>query len=205
MAITTYAELQTAVLSWLTRSGDTDLATYVPDFVTLCEAQVNRVLRVREMETSENLTVNAQSVALPTGYMQTRRLYLNTSPISFLEYVSPEVFWTDWSYSSDQPKVFSIEGDNLLFGPTPSSSYTGKILFWKRLDITASAHSLFTRHPDLYLYGSLVKAEPFIRNDERMPLWKAQFAEVLAEIKAADIKDRHSGGGLRAKSDAVGF
>jgi hypothetical protein len=45
MAITTNAELESALAGWLDRS---DLTARIPDFVTLCEARVNRKLRVRE-------------------------------------------------------------------------------------------------------------------------------------------------------------
>ena len=205
MAISTYANLQTAVLSWLTRSGDTALSAYVPDFIVLCEAEINRVLRVREMEASADLTVSAQSVTLPTGYMQMRRLFLYISPYTPLEYVTPDRFWTGYAVSTGQPTVYTIEGDNILFGPTPDTTYTGKCLYWQRQDITTSAHLLFTRNPDLYLFGSLVKAEPFIRNDERLPLWKSQYAEAVDQIAQASNKDRHSGSPLRSRPDTLGM
>ena len=58
MAITTYAELQTAIANWLARD---DLTTYLPDFITLFEAAANRRLRVRQMETTATLTPSSGS------------------------------------------------------------------------------------------------------------------------------------------------
>ena len=48
MAITTYAELQTAVKNWSKRN---DLDSIIPDFIRLAELRVNRNLRIRKMET----------------------------------------------------------------------------------------------------------------------------------------------------------
>jgi hypothetical protein len=55
MAITTYAELKTAIASWLDRS---DLTSTIPDFITLFEAVANRRLRVRQMEKTITLGGN---------------------------------------------------------------------------------------------------------------------------------------------------
>src|SRR5262245_15894630 len=71
MAITTYAQLQTAIASWLARS---DLTATIADFITLFEAAANRRLRVRQMETSTNLTPSSGAATLPTDYLAWRRL-----------------------------------------------------------------------------------------------------------------------------------
>ena len=42
MAITTYAELKTAIANWLNRE---DLTSVIPDFISLAEADFNRKLR----------------------------------------------------------------------------------------------------------------------------------------------------------------
>lgn len=203
MAISTYAELQSAAANWL---ADTSLTSRIVEFIALGEAEIMRILRVREMETSADLTINAQSIALPTGYVAARRIYITTSPPAFLDYWAPESFWSDSIASeSGQPSAYTIEGDNFIFGPTPDTTYTGKCLYWKRLDISSSAHSLFTRNPDLYLYATLKQAEMFLVNDERVGLWSAGFDRALAQIMKADIKDRHSGGSLKARSDTLGY
>ena len=46
MAITTYAQLQTAAASWLDR---TDLTATIPEFIELAEARFNRVIRQPDM------------------------------------------------------------------------------------------------------------------------------------------------------------
>jgi hypothetical protein len=43
-------------------------------------------------------------------------------------------------------------------------------------------NGLFIRHPDLYLYGTLVETAPYYEHDERLPLWEQRFTQAIAEI-----------------------
>ena len=203
MAISTLAELRTAIQNWLIRT-DATVTDRQDEFIALAEAEINRVLRVRQMESSTNLTVSSQEVAVPTGFMAMRRLFLNTTPKQIVSYMPPEEFWSRWSGSDTaRPLNYTLEAENIVFGPSPDSSYTGKILYYKRVDITASAHTLFTQNPDLYLYGALVASAGFLRGrhlPEFLPVWQGFYAKALAQIKEADIKDRHSGSVMQARA-----
>ena len=70
MAISTYAELQTAVGNWLARS---DLTSRIPEFIDLGEARINRILRSRSMitEATLNPSTTLKTLALPSGWMET--------------------------------------------------------------------------------------------------------------------------------------
>jgi len=189
MAISTYAELQTAVSNWLDRS---DLSSRVPEFISLAESRIARKLRIREMETESDVSIVAgtRTAALPTGFREVRRVYLNTNPITDLEYMASPDYWKRYaSTNTGKPVVFTIEGSNLVFGPIPDAAYTAKVLHYKALDALAtSAHGVFTANPDVYLYGSLLAAEPFLKNDKRVQLWKAMFDEALMELEAQNSK-----------------
>ena len=67
MAITSYAELQTAMANWLIRD---DLTNRLPEFIDLFEAEVNRRLRIQDMETRATATLTSGSdyLALPTDF-----------------------------------------------------------------------------------------------------------------------------------------
>ena len=69
----TYAELKTQIASFLNRS---DLTTEIADdFIKLAEADFNSKLRVRAMIAQVSITVNAETVALPTDFLQIRDFY----------------------------------------------------------------------------------------------------------------------------------
>ena len=73
MALTNYTELKASLANWLNRS---DLTTEIADdFIKLAEADFNSKLRVRAMIAQVSITVNAETVALPTDFLQIRDFY----------------------------------------------------------------------------------------------------------------------------------
>jgi len=200
MAISTYTELKTAVANWLDRD---DLTDRIPEFIALAEARMNRVLRLRMMEAKYTAsTVGAQrNYALPTGYLQMRNFQLNTSPITTLSYVSPEIFDRLWGGSTGgTPQFYTILANEIQLGPIPASVQTMEMLFYKKITALSSTNlteQMLTDNPDIYLYGALLEAEPFIMNDERVSLWALGFEKAVANLQEQDNKDRHSGSALR--------
>lgn len=185
MAISTYNELLTALANWTDRA---DLSSRAPEFVNICEARINRKLRVREMqaEADVSLVAGARTAAVPSDFGEVRRFYLDTSPIRKLDFMGPEDYWDRYvSTNTGKPSVFSIEGSNFVFGSVPDAAYTGKLLYYRKMPaLSTTAHGLFVSNPDLYLYGSLVAAEPFLKNDKRFSLWKSQFDEAMMELES---------------------
>ena len=43
----------------------------------------------------------------------------------------------------------------------------------------------------------MLEAEPFIMNDERVPLWAQALQQGISDLQEQDNKDRHSGSALR--------
>ena len=200
MAISTYSELQTAVANWLDRD---DLSARIPEFISLAEARFNRLLRLRSMESKQTAsTVGGQrNYNLPASYIQMRNFQLNTSPLTTLSYVTPEIYDRVWGGSTGGiPKFYTIVADEISLGPIPGSVLTMEMLFYRRFDnLSASTTTnwLLTYAPDIYLYASMLEAEPFIMNDERVPLWATALERAITDMQEQDNKDRHSGSALR--------
>ena len=200
MAISTYSELQTAVANWLDRD---DLTARIPEFIALAEARFNRVLRLRSMEAkyTANTVAAQRNLALPTSYIQMRNFQVNTSPLTTLSYVTPEIYDRLWGGSTQgTPKFYTILANEVSLGPIPASVQEVEMLFYKKFDnlsVTTTTNTLLTDSPDLYLYGSMLEAEPFIMNDERVPLWAAALDRAVSDMQEQDNKDRHSGSALR--------
>ena len=201
MAISTYSELQTAVANWLDRD---DLTDRIPEFITLCEARFNRSLRIRAMETldiSVDTVAGTSTVALPTGYVQMRDINLITSPITQLQYLTPEIMNRVHAGSnSGKPETYTIIANKILFGPTPDAVYDISMLYYKTFDAlsdSAPTNWVITNAPDVYLYGTLLEAEPFLMNDQRVQLWATALTQSINTLQEQDNKDRHSGSALR--------
>ena len=201
MAIGTFAELSTAAANWLDRS---DLTDRIPEFIALAEARFNRVLRIRDMETVSTAISTAagtREYSLPTGFVQMKEFHLTTDPLPPLAYITPEIMSRLWAGSTGgKPKVFTIIADNVRLGPSPDAVYTTSMLYYKTFTALSASNTtseMLTNNPDVYLYGTLLEAEPFIMNDERVPLWLAAFENAVGDIQNQDNKDRHSGSQLR--------
>jgi len=200
MAISNYTELKTAVANWLDRD---DLTDRIPEFIALAEARFNRVLRLRSMETKQTAsTVSGQrNYALPTNYIQMRNFQINTNPLTTLSYVTPEIYDRLWGGSQvGTPKFYTILSDEVSLGPSPASVMTLEMLFYKKFDnlsVSTATNWLIINAPDVYLYGSMLEAEPFIMNDERVPLWAQALQRSVSDLQEQDNKDRHSGSALR--------
>ena len=68
MAITTYAELQTAIGDWLNRA---DLDQKIPDFIRLAESTLNDVLRQADMVTqSTGVSITSGRATLPSDALE---------------------------------------------------------------------------------------------------------------------------------------
>jgi hypothetical protein len=208
MAINTYATLKTAVANWLDRS---DLDDRIPEFIALGEATFNRVLRLRAMETTvaDATPSGSKEDALPTGYLQMREIHLTTTPVVSLAYITPEIMYRIRAGStSGKPNSYTIVGDNILFGPTPDGVYDYSMTYYKSFDALADGTQtnwLVLNAPDLYLYGTLLQAEPFLMNDERVPLWERGVRQVINDLQNQDDKDRHSGSEMRVMNTSGYF
>jgi len=201
MAISNYSELQTAVANWLDRD---DLSARIPEFIGLCEARFNRSLRIRAMETidtSVSTVAGTKTIALPTGYVQMRDIHITGNPIVQLQYVTPEIMNRIHAGSNTgKPTVYTVIGDNISLGPTPDAVYSTSMLYYKTFDALSDSSPtnwVITNAPDVYLYGTLLEAEPFLMNDARVQLWSTALTESINKLQEQDNKDRHSGSALR--------
>jgi len=189
----TYGGLKASVLDWLVRP---DLATVFPDFVKGCEARLRRTLKTTQVVTLD-FTIDAATYTLPTDVQDVTSLYL-VGPQYYgpLQLVTPErKAYLDGigggSTSLGIPQYFTNIAGVLTFGPgTPNGSFPAQAIYDQNivaLDTadTASTNWVLTNHPDVYLYGCLTEASPYIKDDERLPLWDTRFQTALLELSVA--------------------
>ena len=125
MAITTFSELKTAIADTLNRA---DLTTTIPNFITMCEAKGNRILRTRDQRTrNAAFTISSESTAVPGTFREAVKVKLTTSaPTQPLTYCTPEEMDIKsaerWD-STGEPIWYTIEGGYLRVNPTPDTTY----------------------------------------------------------------------------------
>jgi hypothetical protein len=190
MAITTYAQLKTALADWSNRS---DLTSYLGDFITLAEARLNDMLLLKNMESEESLTLTQDQnyVTLPTGYVSDIALWLIVDGERvLLDKVLPEQL--PYHTDSTQPQRWAIDGANIRFDCPAGEAYSAKFRMVKASNLSDSVTTnyLLTKRPDVYLAACLVELARFIDDINMYEKWESKFLSSTAELKAAENRSR---------------
>ena len=202
MSISTYAELKTAVENWLDR---TDLTSRVPEFIALSEARIGRRLRVRGLEERSTTPMigGQEYYSLPDDFLQARNVQINTNPVNVLTYRTPEQLDKEYAYTTTgTPVAYSIIGNEIQLKPIPGSTDKLEISYFLKLPALSDSNTtnwIMTNAPDLLLYGSLIEAEAFLVDDDRIAIWKGAFDEAMQEWNRQDNKGRFSGSHLEIR------
>jgi hypothetical protein len=207
MALTTYAELKTSIGDWLNRS---DLTSVIPDFISLAEAQVERTLRTRQMIVRANASFDAQYGAVPSDFLETKSLKLtSTNPQTPLEFLSIDALDQKAAEytASGKPRFFGVVGGQLRIVPTPDSTYTTELTYYAKLSKLSTSNTsnwLLSSSPDIYLYGALLQAAPYLQDDARIQTWATLYERALNDLQTADDRSATSGGALLTRAKTFG-
>lgn len=198
MSLDTYSNLKTELAAWL---DDSSLSSYLDTFIDLCEAEINRRLRVPEMEKRATATVSTTTrfLALPTDFTEMRKLRLNSDPLWEFEQLTPHQIGIYYLSGSGKAKYFCVNGDELEFNRIFDSAYTAEMAYWKKLSALSGSNTtntILTNYPELYLYGSLKSASAFVKDDERINLWAGLFDKHLSDANRAARNNIYGPAGL---------
>lgn len=203
MALGTYTDLVNSVASWMNR---TDLASVIPDFVTIAESRIARELRLRTQLTTTTLTTSTttRAVTLPSDWLEFENVSIAGTPETPCQYVNIEhmdVKYPENGYGG-RPFVFTIEGPNMLFGPMPDSAYTVNVMYYARFPALAtnSTNWLLTNHPNVYLYACMREGAFFTKDQAGAMQWDGLFKQEVKTLQDADDDATHSGTALRVKA-----
>jgi hypothetical protein len=196
--ITSYSELKTSIAAFLHR---TDLTAMIPEFIADAEARIYDDLRIRAMEAAFTATTSGGTVALPTGFLEWIYLYADVSPLSKLQRKDVEWIVTNYQGNAGVPKFFARNGDNLMFGPEPSSDTALIGRYYKRLDALSDSNTsnwFIVNAPAILRFGALCEAAPYMEEDERIALWERKYQACKSRIERTDKRETGSGSLLSA-------
>jgi len=209
MALANYSDLQSALADWLAR---TDLTDRIPDFITLAEATLNKVLRDTRMigSASLSLTTSAYEVAAPTDMLEPVIMFNATDPTKVVEQISVEQLVMIRRHRlkvASHPKFFAIVGRNIEIAPVADQSYTYTFRYYQSIPDLASNSTnwVMTYNPDLYLYTALMHAAPFLNDQQRMQVLGSTVVQTiqaaLNQNRSAVFDTKAPGFSLNAPSD----
>lgn len=188
MAFSDYASLQSTVAKYLARSN---LSAQIPDFIRLFEVKMQR--RIREGGNEKIVTVTPDAngfITLPDDYQQWRSLDVQGQS-GKLNFMTPDAAQDLYGAAAGATRAFTIVGNTMIVYPLSTSPMT--LIYQASLPFLSELYTtnwLLAKHPDLYLYGTLAEAEPYMGNDARFATWKALYEESLEQILAQDRSAR---------------
>lgn len=199
--LTSYNGLLQTCSRWLDRD---DLTNRVPDFIRMAEARFRDTLVMPDMEVQVTITP-AATVSVPADFDSIRSLGIPGYPA--MDQQSLADFYAlpsqaNGDPTTGQPYKFAIVADKFAFWPVPDKTYAMLMTYRANLpalSIGTQSNWLLVRRPDLYLYGTLLHAEFYGWNDERLPLIKAAVDEALGETMMAGVRRRYGSGPLTMK------
>jgi hypothetical protein len=202
----TWAELKASVAEWLNRS---DLTAKIPELVAFAERRFNRIIVVPEREAVATATMSGERLAAPDDFWQLRSLYIDTDPRVALQQVSPSVLRSEYAWqTTGRPQVFAIIDEQFVFGPAPDDTYAVEIDYYATIPALGASQDtnwLLTKHPDIYLYGTLLQAEAYLWNDNRLEVWKAALDEAIGELMESGRRKHTSASPMRLRNPVAGW
>jgi hypothetical protein len=194
-AMMTYDSLVNDIETYLER---TDQATIdkIPQFIMLAEQVI-----AAELKFLGNLTVAGSTMVQgqptidkPARWRKTVSMNVTVNgqkfPVLLRKYEYLREYWPD-ATDTDVPKFYcDYDYTHWLVAPTPAAAYTYEVLYYERVQPLDSSNqsSWFTQYaPQALLYGSLLQAMPFLKNDARIAMFQAQYQQIMDVLKTEDV------------------
>ena len=193
---TNYNGLYAAIRAWMSDRSDFGTsggASLADDFILLAESDLNRELRVREMETSATSTPDSSGqFGLPASYLEWRSVTSLDSPRRTLTLIDSNMAEHLYGYrESDLPNNFTIEGSTVSILPVSTTNVLMKYyrtipaLGWSNI-----TNWLLTKAPNVYLYGCCMHAAIYIRDPEDEAHFRDLFMTGIEQLRADDKGQR---------------
>jgi hypothetical protein len=202
-AVMTYDSLVENIQSYLER---TDQATIdkIPLFIMLAEQVIASQIKFLGNMTVQSSTMvqGTNIIDKPARWHKTVSMNITVAgkryPVLIRKYEYLREYWPDPAQESVPKFYCDYDYTHWLVAPTPDAAYTFEVLYYERLQPLDSANQtnwMTVYAPQALLYGSLLQAMPFLKNDERMQMWQAQYSAIMQTLVAEDklrVADRQA-------------
>ncbi len=199
----TFTTLQQDVRRYLERgssfAADPVVFEQIPRLINLAERRIARELKIQGFinVVSGTLQSGVAVYAKPDRWRDTVSINIgtgtnnNTRRVVFArayEYLLS--YWPDRTATA-QPEYYSeYDYTHWLLAPTPDVDYPFEVLYYELpplLDDAVQTNWLTEYAPQLLLYAALLEATPFLKNDERIPVWQNMYDRAAAMLNGEDL------------------
>jgi len=201
--ITNYSTLQAAIADYLNRA---DLTSQIPMFIQFVEADLNTRLRCREMIVRAEATSDNEYVQLPADWLEAINLQIvdGASPLRFITLDKADEI--NFSQAYTQVAFYSLMNGAIELVPAPTTDIDIEMVYYSKIPALTDVNTtnwLLTKAPDVYLYGALVHAAPFLLDDQRTSTFAAFYGSRIEGLNGESDKSTHSGSPLISRTRRV--
>lgn len=202
-SVMTYDSLVENVQSYLERT-DTATIEKIPLFIMLAEQTIAAQIKFLGNLTvqASTMTTSANVIDKPARWHKTVSMNITVAgkrqPVLLRKYEYLREYWPNPT-TTGVPKFYcDYDYTHWMVAPTPSADYVFEVLYYERLQPLDSSNQTnwFTVYaPQALLYGTLLQAMPFLKNDERVQLWQALYQQSMDVLVAEDrlrVADRQA-------------
>lgn len=190
MIINSYAELKTAVASYLQRG---DLTAMIPQFIALAESDIQAdIADLPELLVHATATTAAGNPLVDTLNMYALRdAWVDGERV----HIAMPGMMTTTSTSTGCPQAIAIEGASAIrLYPTPDSAYSIDILYVPVISPTlaggepadTATNWILQRHPGAYLYGACLHASAYIEDAAKLSAWQSGYDASIDRMRGAN-------------------
>tara|TARA_R110002126_G_scaffold53859_1_gene145831 strand:- start:43343 stop:43978 length:636 start_codon:yes stop_codon:yes gene_type:complete len=192
--VLTYDSLIETVEQYLERQ-DEAVVNQIPTFITLCEFEIAQQIKtLGQMQVVQtNFVAGNPVLAKPARWRKTVSMSYTDAlgekqPILLRKYEYLKAYWPN-ATSTSAPKYYAdYDYEHWLIAPTPATALAVEILFYERiapLSSTNQTNWLTQNAPNVMLFGTLLQAMPFLKNDTRQ-IFQEKYSQALSALKLED-------------------
>ena len=193
--VMTYDSLTYYVLQYLERSDQATINA-IPTFITLAEFEIAQEIKTLGQLQIVEATMNAGSPNLPKPARWRKTVSMNytdasgnKNPVNVRKY-EYLINYDQNGATTGAPLYYAdTSWDWWYISPTPDQSYAFEVLYYERiapLSSTNQTNWLTQNAPTAMLYGTLLQAMPFLKNDQRQ-IFQQKYTEAISSLKSEDV------------------
>jgi hypothetical protein len=199
----TFETLQQDVRRYLERGATlaSDAVVYeqIPRLINLAERRISRELKVQGFiaVVTDTMIIGQSVYAKPDRWRDTISINFGTgtgnatrTPVFTRGYEYVRSYWPDESQTGQPAFYCDYNYSNWLIAPTPDEEYPFEVLYYELpplLDDSIQTNWLTEYAPQVLLYGTLLEATPFLKNDERIGTWQQYYDRAAAMLNGEDL------------------
>jgi len=199
----TFTTLQQDVRRYLERGAtlaeDAIVYEQIPRLINLAERRIARELKIQGFinVVTDNLIVGQSVYQKPDRWRDTVSINIGTGATNdvrkFLftrDYEYLRSYWPDESLTEEPVFYADYNYTNWLILPPPDEAYPFEVLYYELpvlLDDENQTNWLTDYAPQVLLYATLLEATPFLKNDDRIPVWQQMYDRSAAMLNGEDL------------------